>query len=155
MKTPTSLGFLFKDFNMKMSDIPEAWFENQKMIYGLKPICHLDYWDGPLSALCVDDVGEYWYVECPYLDTREIWCAWKLTPEQTTYELEKHNAFCKYVGTHTNYDTEGQRLNPTLAEQPPRENWDKYFKDPKWSDINQPQYHDRDFDGVCVNPTWK
>lgn len=94
-----------------------------------RKLWHGNYWDGPLSGMCLVNGERYWY-ECieeyhdnnPYPSEEEYdagWEApwyrryliWKLTDEQQAIIDARHEKFQRMVGTHCDYDENGHRGN--------------------------------------------
>jgi hypothetical protein len=151
---------------MKLSDIPKhitelnpPWFSHvfsrvhgqHASIEDIKPLFHLDYYDGPLSGIfkCFDRV---FYAKVVYAEDRKYWVAWELTPEQAEIELANHALFQKHVGTHTDYsiDDEGEVSRQIGATRPQAE-WDKFYKAEK-KRIDYAAIKATDFFGVLLNP---
>jgi len=70
---------------------------------------HLNYWDGPISGICLWN-GDHQYFECENIDDfPRIYVVYD-TPRNIIIEINKrHDLFQKYVGTHTDYDINGLR----------------------------------------------
>ena len=84
----------------------------------IKLVYHSNYWDGPLSGVCLYKEKQYWF-NCVHdyhdktednesLDMR-IYAIYDLTPIEWEHENYWHNLFVRYVGTHTSYDDNGCR----------------------------------------------
>jgi hypothetical protein len=89
----------------------------------MKKLCHFNYWDGPLSGLCLINGNKYWY-ECveEWLDNNRYpdddddfeppwyrrYLIWKLTDEQLAAIEARHAKFQRMVGTHTDYSEDGK-----------------------------------------------
>jgi len=151
---------------MKLSDVPKhitelnpPWFHHVlSRVHGehssnadIKPLFHLDYYDGPLSGIfkCFDRV---FYAKVVYADDRKYWVAWELTPEQAEIELANYALFQKHVGTHTDYsiDEEGEVSRQIDATRPQAE-WDLFYKAEK-KRIDYDAIEATDFFGVLLNP---
>jgi hypothetical protein len=151
---------------VKLSDVPKhitelnpPWFSHVlSRVHGehssnadIKPLFHLDYYDGPLSGIfkCFDRV---FYAKVVYADDRKYWVAWELTPEQAEIELANHALFQKHVGTHTDYsiDDEGEVSRQIGATRPQAE-WDLFYKAEK-KRIDYAAIEATDFFGVLLNP---
>jgi hypothetical protein len=72
---------------------------------------HADYWDGPLCGLAHHNGRDYWFAVEPF-DPDDPPAEWRyflypLSDEELEDEREWHREFQKYVGTHTDYDANG------------------------------------------------
>lgn len=95
----------------------------------MRKLWHLNYWDGPLSGMCLIDGQKYWF-DCieqyhdnnPQMTDEEFYAGneypwyrkfliWKLTDDQQAVIEARHAKFQRMVGTHTDYDENGQRSN--------------------------------------------
>jgi hypothetical protein len=151
---------------MKLSDVPPhitelspPWFSHvHTRVHGqhshiddVKPLFHLDYYDGPLSGIvkCFD---RHYYVKAVYPEDRKYWVAWELTPEQAEIELANHALFQQHVGTHTDYaiDDEGE-VSRKVGATRPQEEWDLFYKAKK-KRIDYKAIEATDFFGVLLNP---
>ena len=151
---------------MKLSDIPPhiadlspPWFHHvtNKMCgrhscsEDVKPLFHLDYYDGPLSGIfiCFDRV---FYAKAVYPDDRKYWVAWELTPEQATIVSDNHTLFQEHVGTHTDYsiDDEGE-VGRQIGTTRPQAEWDKFYKAEK-KRVDYKAIEAEPFFGVLLNP---
>ena len=151
---------------MKLSDIPPhiadlspPWFHHviSKMSgrhsdnEDVKPLFHLNYYDGPLSGIvkCFD---RHYYVKAVYPEDRKYWVAWELTPAQAEIELAAHALFQEHVGTHTDYaiDAEGE-VSRKVGATRPQEEWDLFYKAKK-KRIDYKAIEATDFFGVLLNP---
>jgi hypothetical protein len=151
---------------VKLSDVPPhitelnpPWFSHvfsrvhgqRAQIGDVKPLFHLDYYDGPLSGIvkCFERV---FYCKAVYADDRKYWVAWELTPEQAGYELAAHALFQHHVGTHTDYsiDEEGE-VSRQVGATRPREEWDLFYKAKK-KRVDYKKIEATDFFGVLLNP---
>jgi hypothetical protein len=118
----------------------------------VKMLWHSGYWDGPLSGyVSLDDVPGYW-VDCidedynPHQESIEPECirectkykggrkcclilydrlylVYKLDEQQKEIILNNHDLFQKYVGTHADYDSQGQRHHNVNPEA----DWKSYY----------------------------
>lgn len=90
---------------------------------------HCAYWDGMLSGVCLYQ-GEKCYFTLvsedisPEGEMSRDFILFKLTEEQARTHTERHELFRKYVGTHTDYDSEGKR---SLGATHPQSEWHKYY----------------------------
>lgn len=154
---------------MKLSDVPPHitempnhppyFWTAYKTAYGewpqqeeIIPLWHLDYYDGPLSGV-VECKGRHFYVRHVYYDDRKWWVAWELTPDEWARELARHEAFEKYVGTHTSYkqNAEGE-WNREHAVKPEAE-WRKFYDDKEMPKVDhQKEVETRDIFGLLMNP---
>jgi hypothetical protein len=151
---------------VKLSDIPPhiadlspPWFHHviSKMSgrhsdnEDVKPLFHLNYYDGPLSGIvkCFD---RHYYVKAVYPEDRKYWVAWELTPAQAEIELAAHALFQEHVGTHTDYaiDAEGE-VSRKVGATRPQEEWDLFYKAKK-KRIDYKAIEATDFFGVLLNP---
>ena len=148
---------------MKLTDIPPhiteidpPWFfhkvhdgEFQEKII---PICHLNYYDGPLSGLFKYN-DKYFYCKSVYDDERTYWASWELTEEETKIELDRHELFCKYVGTHNSYylNSEGDYVR-NIGATKPQETWDLFYKNKELPELNIKEIESRDIFGILLNP---
>jgi hypothetical protein len=135
---------------MKINDIPNPWWEDLKLPWldGPAPKWHLNYHDGPLSGIVETDDGQLWFVSCPWLESRTIWCAWKLTAEEAAYEQAVHAAFREHVGVHTDYNP--ATWERSVGSTHPQGEWKKFYDDPRWK--RPSTYLERDFDALCHSP---
>jgi hypothetical protein len=98
-----------------------------------------DYWDGPISGVCLylgqrcwfdvvddvhftewdEDLGEW----DPCVSRR--YAVYALTPEALAWEEEVHARFREHVGVHTTYDEHGRR--PTENYLRPSSEHDKFY----------------------------
>jgi len=95
-------------------NFPQASRDNVHMLW------HTDYWDGPLSGLCIWNGEKYWFhnVFEEHFEAREdhqcsqqnrYYCLFMLTPQELQEKEYWHGEFRKYVGNHSDYDEDGQR----------------------------------------------
>jgi hypothetical protein len=96
-------------------DLPQIAFEAVTLLW------HDDFWDGPLSGLLLWQGERLWFqmqeqYEPPDDADTTPW-PWyrrylvvRLTPEQLREEEGWHDLFRKCVGTHTDYQSNGQRV---------------------------------------------
>lgn len=115
----------------------------------LRLLHHCSYWDGPITGRVMLDGEDGFWVEMreehfqPRLDLTEecetcdcgphdacftwsrLYAVYRLTDEQNRIETANHDLFRRFVGGHTDYDEEGQRLG---AVHQPREQWDGFYK---------------------------
>jgi hypothetical protein len=144
---------------MKLSDVPPhitglnpPWFHHIYSVdsVDIKPLFHLDYYDGPLSGIfrCLDKV---FYTKAVYAADRKWWVAWELSSEQSTAILDNHALFQKHVGTHTDYfiDDEGEVSRQVGAVRPQVE-WEKFDSNRKQIDFEE--IEKKPFVGVLRNP---
>jgi len=150
---------------MKLSDIPKhvtelspPWFHRMlsrdgqhSNVWDVKPLFHLDYYDGPLSGL-FECFGRVFYCKAIYAEDRKYWVAWELTPEQAEIELANHALFQEHVGTHTDYsiDEEGEVTHQVGATRP-RSEWEKFYKAER-KRLDYKAIEAKPFFGVLLNP---
>jgi hypothetical protein len=124
----------YKNSYQKFPQLPE-----------MKKLWHRAYWDGPLSGLCLVDNQKYWF-ECieEWLDNNSYpenddydfeppwyrrFVIWKLTDKQLTVIEAQHAKFQRMVGTHTDYDENGNRgyfhYNETITPETFRQYYDE------------------------------
>lgn len=93
------------------------------------------YWDGPLEGLAEVAGEQVWYClaqEAPEEQAvgwfRRFWLV-RLTAEQLARELARHQDFRTCVGTHFDYDADGQRDGEMQSQAEWRKFYDKYGED--------------------------
>lgn len=106
------------------------------MLQGVKLLYHSNYWDGPLSGVCEYQGKRYWF-DCLNEDettvdedgepcfARRRYGIYELTEEEWEEQDVWHRLFETYVGTHTNYNEQGERTIGALSNHP-------YSKDYYW-----------------------
>jgi hypothetical protein len=86
---------------------------------------HVDYWDGPLSGVCILRGTRHWF---QMLDEDEVltqrrFVVLRLSAAQLADEEEIHARFERYVGTHTTYDDAGRRAGSARD----RSDWSRFY----------------------------
>ena|SRR5215471_6150250 len=83
----------------------------------MRLLWHVNFWDGPLCGICLHEGRKYWFKLDKELDDRDrsrSFNVYYLTDEQINLEDSSHELWCKYVGTHCDYDENGKRDHGTL-----------------------------------------
>jgi hypothetical protein len=107
---------------------------------------HCDYWDGPLSGICVHQDKRYWFHVVDEIDVAVnvkteqtlhrddyetcrifLYSLVELTEEELKKEEYWHDLFEQHVGTHTNYDENNRRIGKVK----PQENWNIFYEKAK------------------------
>lgn len=106
--------------------LPETKYilDNYPEENNVKWLWHSGYWDGPLSGMVIVNGAKRWAefideeewteqygpdeLDCDIMDVR-FYALLKLTDEQMESEEYWHELFRLCVGTHTDYDKNGQR----------------------------------------------
>ena len=87
-------------------------------VKGVKLLWHSDYWDGPLSGMCLV-AGERLLFECLDDENRNvrIFGLYRLSADDLALEEKINKVFCEKVGTHCNYDETGKQSfeHPTYS----------------------------------------
>lgn len=87
---------------------------------------HWAYYDGPLSGACLWRGARYWFVCVDDGGDNRTFHLVELTDEEWAFEDNKHAAFRKFVGTHTDYDEATQRQ--TLGALKPESERKKFYE---------------------------
>lgn len=109
--------------------------------HDLSLLWHLGYYDGYLSAIALYN-NCYVYVKCveenpeayinPDLDGWfRKYLVYSLSDEQIKIEIERHNDFENFVGSHTNYFNNKRVMGPLK----PQNQWSLFYD--KYKNINQ------------------
>jgi hypothetical protein len=80
---------------------------------------HHNFYDGPLSGICLYQNKEHWFQmvdEIPFKEDDDyrlgrVFVIVELTPEDIKIESSNHNEFRKFVGTHADYDENNERVH--------------------------------------------
>ncbi|MFA7264823.1 MAG: hypothetical protein WC054_00685 [Candidatus Nanopelagicales bacterium] len=126
---------------MKSEHIPDnpalgPQLDNIQWVY------HSSYYDGPISGMVrLEDGTVLWaqmIEQCDCYDEKtdeadqcgfyRRYQLYRLSPEQTAVEAERHADFQKYVGVHTDY-TDGKRTH--IGNTQPQIEWYRFYE--KWS----------------------
>jgi hypothetical protein len=97
----------------------------------MRMLWHVNYWDGPLSGLCLLNGRKHWFqikggVYDPDDEAREFEIIY-LTDEQIKAEDDRHNLWVKYVGEHCDYDEHNKRRDGDLRL---RREWAQFYNLP-------------------------
>jgi hypothetical protein len=91
------------NYSERMTDCPR--------VGDVRLLWDVDHWDGPLCGLAHHNGRDYWFAVEAF-DPDDPPAEWRyflypLTDEELEDEGEWHRKFQKYVGTHTDYDANG------------------------------------------------
>lgn len=116
------------------------------------PLFHLDYYDGPFSAIVVF-CGHHFYAESVYFEDRCWWAVWELTPQEIQTVLENNRLFEEHVGSHNRYfrDTNGN-LRRDISLLKPRDMWENYCKNDQVPKVDYDAIRKREIFGIIHNP---
>ncbi len=107
-------------------DGDRSWHICRKVPYEhVRKLWHCDYWDGPLSGICIVD-GRRLFFKCVSEDVsrnREF-VLLQLSQEQLAEEIQWHELFREHVGTHTDYDENNKR---ETGKMKPQNRWDGFY----------------------------
>lgn len=148
---------------MKLSDIPPhvthinpPWFFHKvhdgNFQEEIVPLFHSEYYDGPLSGY-FKYKDKHFYAKAIYEEDRKYWASWELTEEETKTALDRHDLFCKYVGTHCSYklNEQGDYIR-NLGAVKPREMHSMFYKNKELPTVDVKVIENRDIFGVLLNP---
>ncbi|HEY7426082.1 MAG TPA: hypothetical protein VH682_17760 [Gemmataceae bacterium] len=103
---------------------------------------HCDFWDGPISGLCLYQGRKCWFQVCAEGEEEEgdpfyrRFLLLELSPEQLADEERWHELFRQKVGTHTDH---GEARGELKRKEMWQEFYDEYAKRPKVDyTVNQP-----------------
>lgn len=90
---------------------------------------HSDFYDGPLSGMCLLNKRPHWFHiagGAPYdIDAdQRVFDIIYLSDEEIKREEVRHEIFRKNVGTHCDYDDQGER---SIGHIKPREKWSEFY----------------------------
>jgi len=91
---------------------------------------HVSYWDGPINGVATYDGRDCWF-EAEGFDWEDElphsrrYLLYELTDEELAEERYWHERFRELVGTHTEYDEQGQRLSGEI--RPPSSDFDREY----------------------------
>jgi hypothetical protein len=101
----------------------------------IRLLWHWDFWDGPISGLCLYDHEKYWFEMCWEGETSRRFVIRRLSPEQLADALKWHELFREKVGTHCDYDETRPQVKPKESH---REFYEAYEKRGKLDFSNAP-----------------
>jgi hypothetical protein len=133
----TKLGELSEDFYIEyFHQLPQIDVKNIRLLW------HNGYWDMPLDGILLYNGRPNWFKIFHALRIDEVrnrvdpegivwndhfvrYLVVELSDEQIKEEEYWHDLFRQKVGTHTNYDENGQRK---IGELRPRELWNDFYE---------------------------
>jgi len=107
----------------------EATKNHPNLSNKIKILWHEDYYDGPVSGYVTLNGNEGYYVSCMATEwpaehcDRRLYLVFRLDTAQTSHVKQEHSLFQEFVGTHTDYDSNGRRTGSVK----PEENWSKFY----------------------------
>lgn len=131
-----------------MTDLSKFKENYQKLpqLPTMRKLWHSNYWDGPLSGMCLIEGQKYWF-ECveEWLDNNSYpeddddfetpwyrrFLIWKLTDEQQATIEARHAKFQRMVGTHCDYDENGHRGNFHYNDTITPETFKQFYEESK------------------------
>lgn len=140
MPTNETYEMIEAKFPQSLVGLPELFLNDGNHDMSVRFLWHCDYYDGPKSGLCIVNNQKYWFelvheIEFYIVDRYtgdhaegrryRFFVVLQLTQEQIDREESEHKLFQEHVGTHTDYDENGNRA---IGMVKPREGHDMFYK---------------------------